>query len=155
MSKPTWTGEDLRDELDRYERELREAGKTRNTVTSYVQPVERFLNWLIGSRPTGAVTTPLWQLPPNQATQAGSKGRRSRYDGLRDYLSRRTQRVVHLSFVEIEQIIGGSLPASAKQYPAWWSNHEPGTNVQARSWLDVGRRTASVDLKGATVDFVR
>ena len=62
--------------LNNYETELREAGKARNTITSYVQPVERFLNWLAGSyRPTrGTPAHPLAQrVPPRQprTTSAG------------------------------------------------------------------------------------
>jgi hypothetical protein len=82
------------------------------------------------------------------------RGGRSVYDKLRDHLSQRSDPVVYLSFAEIQQIIGRDLPKSAKRYPAWWANGHYGTNVQARSWLDVGR-TATVHLKEETVDFVR
>ena len=41
-----WTVQELRVELDRYEEELRAEGKPRNTITSYVYPVDRFLKWL-------------------------------------------------------------------------------------------------------------
>jgi hypothetical protein len=150
----TWTAEELRAELDRYEAELRDAGKARNTVTTYVQPVERFLNWLGGrySPARTAGTSPSAIQPdPHLASHRGT----SRYDGLRDYLSQRSEPAVRLSFADIEKIIGGPLPASARRYRPWWANEQSGTHVHARSWLDAGRRTANVDLNAATADFVR
>lgn len=149
----TWTEEELRAELDRYEAELRDAGKARNTVTTYVQPVERFLNWLAGrySPTRTAVGTPA-ALPPNPHLTA--RRGTSRYEGLRVYLSQRSEPVVRLSFADIENIIGGPLPASARRYRPWWANEQSGTHVHARSWLDAGRRTTNVDLNAATTDFV-
>lgn len=149
----TWTEEELRAELDRYEAELRDAGKARNTVTTYVQPVERFLNWLAGRySPTRTAAGTPAALPPNPHLTA-HRGT-SRYEGLRVYLSQRSEPVVRLSFADIENIIGGPLPASARRYRPWWANEQSGTHVHARSWLDVGRRTTNVDLNAATADFV-
>lgn len=63
----------------------------------------------------------------------------SRYDPLRDYL--RTQKLteLELSFQEIEQLIGGPLPASA-QRPQWWANvRDPATtHVQREAWRAAG-----------------
>jgi hypothetical protein len=149
----TWTEEELRTELDRYEAELRDAGKARNTVTTYVQPVERFLNWLGGRySPTRAVagTPAAFPRGPHLTAHGGT----SRYEGLRVYLSQRSEPVVRLSFADIETIIGGHLPASARRYRTWWANEQSGTHVHARSWLDVGRHTANVDLNAAAADFL-
>lgn len=44
----SWSEEDLRVALDEYELELRAAGKARNTITTYVQHPQRFINWLVG-----------------------------------------------------------------------------------------------------------
>ena len=44
----SWSEEDLRAALDEYEVELREAGKARNTITTYVQHPQRFIDWLVG-----------------------------------------------------------------------------------------------------------
>lgn len=140
-------------ELDRYEEDLRTAGRTRNTLTAYLHPVERFLNWLEGPyRPIRGRPTPT---SPRSGGDVGlARGGRSRYDGLRDFLLAQAEPVVHLSFVEIERIIGGSLPASARRHRPWWANEKSGSHVHARSWLDAGRRTANVDLKTGNVDFV-
>lgn len=143
-------------ELDRYEEELRNAGKARNTITTYVYPVDRFLNWL--DRPYSPI-----RAVPGTVTAART-GRdsasppvgRSRYDGLRSYLSEQSEPQVRLSFAEIERIIGQPLPASARRHRAWWANERNGTHVHARSWLEASppRRSANVDLNAEVAEFV-
>jgi len=147
MCMSHWTEQELREALDRYEIELRAAGKARNTITTYVQHPERFINWLVGG------------YRPSPAAAAGvprpSSGRTSRYNPLRQYLDERTEPVVRLAFGEIERILGVELPKSARQYRPWWANEKAGTHVHARAWLDAGRRTANVDLNAETVEFAR
>jgi hypothetical protein len=165
---PAWTVEELRVELDRYEEALGTEGKPRNTVTSYVYPVDRFLKWLDQPyRPIRAVPTPpLTDRPFSRRTvgtadrrslnEGGTfQERRSRYDGLRTYLSGRSEPKVHVSFAEIERIIG-PLPSSARRHRAWWANERSGSHVHARSWLEANppRRTANIDLNAETADFV-
>jgi hypothetical protein len=136
-----WTEAELRGALNDYETELRSAGKARNTIATYVQHPERFINWLVGR----------YQPRPRQSVN----GRSSRYQPLRDYLSGRSDPVLRLTFSQIEEILGASLPASARKYRPWWANEAAGTHVHARAWLDSERRTANVDLNAATVEFVR
>jgi hypothetical protein len=45
----TWTLEQLRDEVARWERELVSAGKAPSTVATYVGRTETFLRWLDGT----------------------------------------------------------------------------------------------------------
>lgn len=99
-----------------------------------------------------AELTPRSLVEPPEATpiRRPSVGR-SRYEGLREYLSQRTEPVVKLSFVQIEHIIERSLPQSARDHRPWWSNTQP----HARYWRDAGRRTTNVDLNAGTVEFVR
>lgn len=59
-----------------------------------------------------------------------------------------------LTFSEIETLIGAPLPASARQYRAWWSNNERG-HAQAKQWLDEGWRVAEVNSREQSVTFVR
>ncbi|HET9732037.1 MAG TPA: hypothetical protein VFP54_05120 [Acidimicrobiales bacterium] len=162
LNRPAWTVEELRLELDRYEEEQRVAGKARNTVTAYVYPVDRFLNWLDGPyRPIRAMPRPAAGLRSTHGVVPMAGGGspqvgRSRYDVLRTYLSGRSEPQVRLSFVDIEGIIGQPLPASARRHRAWWANEQSGSHVHARSWLEANprRRTANVDLDGETVDFI-
>jgi hypothetical protein len=156
-----WSARDLRDELNRYEEELRSAGKTRNTINTYVQHPERFINWLEGRyRPAqaGPDRKPDSTAPGDDRGAFGevrTTGGSSRYDPLRKYLAGRSEPVIHLSFAEIERIIGGPLPASARRHRPWWANERSGSHVHASAWMGAGRRTANVDLKVGIVDFGR
>lgn len=44
----TWTAEDLRNEVGRYEKAIRDADMTPETVESYVNRANRFIAWLDG-----------------------------------------------------------------------------------------------------------
>ena len=59
-----------------------------------------------------------------------------------------------MTFAEIERVIGGKLPPSSPQYPAWWSNN-PSNNVMTKVWLDAGFRTERVDVRSRKVVFRR
>jgi hypothetical protein len=49
MTERAWTTSELRDELDRYHKELLAAGNHRpTTITTYVQHPERFIAYLEG-----------------------------------------------------------------------------------------------------------
>ncbi len=57
-----------------------------------------------------------------------------------------------LTFAQIERLIGGALPASARQSRAFWSNRSKGA-LQAAAWIEAGYQTAEVDLDGERVTF--
>jgi hypothetical protein len=77
-----------------------------------------------------------------------------KYDPLRRYLESVGAPVVELSFVQIEEIIGGRLPESARKHPAWWSNN-PTNHVNAQAWLAAGYSSGSLDLAGERLVFSR
>ena len=74
------------------------------------------------------------------------------YQPLRDFLAARGDRSVTLSFEEIEDLIGRSLPSSASGAVSrqWWSNAP--SHSQARAWLSLGRR-AKLNLAARMVTF--
>jgi hypothetical protein len=74
----------------------------------------------------------------------------AKYDPLRDHLAR-ISRPVEMSFEEISLLVGG-LPPTAYRRAEWWANNA-NRHVQARAWLDSGRRVESVDLDGRRVSF--
>jgi hypothetical protein len=154
-SKQSWTEQDLRAALDAYEAELRAAGKARNTITTYVQHPERFINWLVGSykpRPTPAFA----RSDAGPDREHGGAVWDSKYEPLRAYLAARPDTdVVHLTFTEIESILGVGLPMSARRYRPWWANEQAGTHIHARAWLEAGYKSTNVDLAAGTIDFVR
>jgi hypothetical protein len=89
------------------------------------------------------------------AGETSMSGRSSRYDPLRRYLVGHSEPVIHLSFTEIERIIGAPLPASARRHRPWWANERSGSHVHASAWMGADRRTANVDINAGTVDFTR
>ena len=73
-----------------------------------------------------------------------------KYDPLYEYLKRNGQSSVHLTFAEIEKVLGDKLPVSAYKYSAWWSN---GGHIQANAWLDAGYKVGNVNLDMQIVTF--
>jgi hypothetical protein len=59
-----------------------------------------------------------------------------------------------MTFQQIESIIGGSLPASARRYRPWWANDARG-HAHADAWLGEGYRTEEVDMRGEKLVFAR
>jgi len=76
-----------------------------------------------------------------------------KYTPLRDFLIKKDEPVIGLSFSEIEALLGQALPAS-KASRAWWSNN-PDNNVMTREWLAAGYLAESVDIKGEKLIFRR
>jgi hypothetical protein len=78
----------------------------------------------------------------------------SKYEKLKRILASHKQGEWRVSFAELETLLGGSLPASAYKYPAWWSNN-PANNSMTKIWLSAGWCTEQVDVPGQTVVFRR
>lgn len=74
-----------------------------------------------------------------------------KYDALRVALLR-SDGPVEFAFDEVARLVGG-LPRSAYTYREWWANEQRGSHVQARAWLDAGRRVEYVDLNRQRVRF--
>lgn len=75
----------------------------------------------------------------------------SRYAQLTPTLLSSTETQIVLSFDELDKIIIGGLPNSAKQYGTWWTNNSS-SQPHAKFWLEAGRR-ATPDLKGKKTIF--
>lgn len=78
----------------------------------------------------------------------------SKYRGLADHLDHTLGAREIMSFAEIEQTLGFSLPKSARRHAAWWAN-TGGGHVHAQAWLKPGWKTSRVDMAKETVMFVR
>jgi hypothetical protein len=81
-----------------------------------------------------------------------------KYDPLRHFLENAAPDVdtMTVSFAQIEQILGDTLPYSARHYRPWRGNElRPGTHTQARSWLDAGWVVDTVDVGREWVRFRR
>jgi hypothetical protein len=77
-----------------------------------------------------------------------------KYDPLRHHLGRQTRSHVPMTFQQIESVIGGRLPASARKHRSWWANDATG-HAHAGAWLGAGYRTAQVDMAGERLVFER
>ncbi len=75
----------------------------------------------------------------------------SKYFNLTRYLSELEEGAWEATFDEVEKVLGEPLPASARQYPAWWANQG---RAQSNAWQMAGWKTAGLDLQGERVTFV-
>jgi len=57
----------------------------------------------------------------------------SKYDPLRFHLTELKQKEWHATFKQLEEILGFTLPATARARPQWWANEEDGQHTQAKS----------------------
>ena len=80
----------------------------------------------------------------------------SRYTPLALYLQRLPlqEDKVRLHFKQIEEIIQGSLPPSARQYRNWWAN-DPVSHPQSQQWLEAGWKVSGVNIGEQKVVFSR
>ena len=76
-----------------------------------------------------------------------------KYSALRAFLETQVKDRISMSFEDIEQLLGGTLPAS-KKYPAWWSNN-PSNNPMTKEWLAAGFETGEVDVASGKLVFSR
>ncbi len=77
-----------------------------------------------------------------------------KYRSLSKYLQESDKDMLRKTFTEVESLIEGELPVSAREHRAWWSNST--THSHARhGWLDAGYETAQVDLDKEELVFVR
>ena len=67
------------------------------------------------------------------------------YDALCNYLSQRKGQRIEMSFSEIEEIIGDTLPLSAYKYNAWWNNSRTKAHPHCRAWMNAGFKTVDVN----------
>ncbi len=77
----------------------------------------------------------------------------SKYYPLFEQLNHCEQEAVSFRFAEIEQILGNTLPTSARRQRAWWSNRGSDRALQARAWLEAGYHVESIALDQETVIF--
>ena len=74
-----------------------------------------------------------------------------KYDPLFHYLKKSSKLQNILTYVEIENILSATLPASAYKYKEWWDNN---SHVQSKSWREAGYMVETVHL-GDKVIFVK
>jgi len=107
--------------------------------------------WLTGWGSVALKTAADNQVAIDQRTEVES----GKYGVLYKYLEHRHADVVVLTFGQIEDLLGFSLPQLARTYQAWWTL---GANVEgaphADAWVLAGR-TAAPNLQSRIVTFER
>lgn len=90
------------------------------------------------------------------ASAIASFGAGGAYAGLQKYLTGRYADAVVLTFAQIEDLLGFSLPDPAREEPGWWAAPAQGAvaSAQSQSWV-LARRTATPNLSAETVLFER
>ncbi len=78
------------------------------------------------------------------------------YKSLYQDLENRYANTVVLTFAEIEDLLGFTLPDSARVHQEWWANNDPNDTPppHSRSWT-LASRTATPNLHAQTVVFER
>jgi hypothetical protein len=78
------------------------------------------------------------------------------YQALYEYLENRYANTVVLTFAQVEDLLGFTLPDSARVDHAWWAATAPNDTPQpqSRSWT-LASRTAKANLQAQTVVFER
>ncbi len=77
----------------------------------------------------------------------------SKYYPLFEHLHHCNQVAITLTFLEIEALLGRSLPASARSKKSWWSNRDSASALQAIAWISAGYQVNTVDLAQQKVTF--
>ena len=106
---------------------------------------------------TGAIyeASPETEVPIAPAEELLGPGD-SRYAPLAIWLQSQSANLdrIALSFQEIEEIIEGELPVSARTHRSWWANDSV-SHAQSQQWLDVGWRVAQITMTEEKVTFAR
>ena len=95
--------------------------------------------------------------PETRAEPARKPGRAmsGKYLLLHKYLDDRFANTVVLTFDEIEDLLGFTLPDSARLQKEWWTSADANTAPShADSWI-LARRTAKPNMQAQTVEFER
>jgi phage gp46-like protein len=76
------------------------------------------------------------------------------YKGLHKYLRERFAQTVVLTFAEIEDLMGGTLPRVAREQRGWWTDAGGDGALQSRTWT-AADRTAVPNFSARIVTFER
>ena len=76
----------------------------------------------------------------------------SKYYPLYLYFKNSDEDVVTLMVADVQSIVGGGLPASARSQRAWWSNRKTAV-AQSSAWIDAGYRVDKLELEKDLITF--
>lgn len=91
--------------------------------------------------------------PQRAAVRVDAPSKPGRYAPLTEFLAGVSGDAVEVSFKEIEEILGGPLPVSARRHRSFWANSPRPT--QGRSWLSAGWEVTGLDWDQQRLTFRR
>lgn len=100
-----------------------------------------------------ATASPRPDAPQAAVRQQEEHTVRGKYGALHSHLTALIEDEWHATLNDVEVVLGGTLPPSARRHQAWWSNTT--THSHAKAWLWAGWRTRGVNLDDGTLSFVR
>ncbi len=78
-----------------------------------------------------------------------------KYEPLAQFLASRNEDNWTATFEQIAAKLGFSLPKSAREHRAWWSNQQAPGHSQKEGWQAAGWETREVDMRRGVVRFER
>jgi hypothetical protein len=79
----------------------------------------------------------------------------TKYEPLSEFLGRLQADYWRPTFMELERLLEGKLPPSARKSEAWWGNEAKTKSGHTHAWLDAGWRVQDVSFEKERVTFVR
>jgi DNA-binding transcriptional regulator YiaG len=76
----------------------------------------------------------------------------SKYYPLYQFFKQSDEDVILLTVADVQSILDGGLPLSARTQRAWWSNRRT-ANAQSSAWLEAGYRVDQLNLENSQVIF--
>jgi len=76
----------------------------------------------------------------------------TKYEPLQEHLKTLSQSVWAVHFGDVEAIIEGKLPKSAREHRAWWANNPTG-HSHSKAWVSAGWFTEDVDMEAHKLVF--
>lgn len=76
----------------------------------------------------------------------------SKYYPLYQFLQQSGEDVIVLTVADVQSILGGGLPNSARTQRAWWSNRRT-AHAQSLAWLEAGFLVDKLDLENSRITF--
>jgi hypothetical protein len=71
-----------------------------------------------------------------------------KYKSLYQYLENRYANTVVLTFAQIEDLLGFTLPDSARVHQEWWANKDPNDTPPPHSIVDIGQQDSHAEPTG-------
>lgn len=93
------------------------------------------------------------QKAPREKEEVYNVGVKGKYRFLADFLHNHGGDSITMTFKQIEELIGQSLPSSAYNHRAYWSNTD--THSISKVWMQAGYMTTYVNLLSRKVVFER